>query len=450
MRRSFGRQGTSLIEVLTVMVVLLVGIFSVVRLFPPGFLVNRQAEETTFATRLATAEIERFQSGAANLMDAVVPGFPDLTTGSFTFDPHASPDDLSDARNVPPGVDPYYVSNVNRMRRVIGEMVRVPLATPTGMRGAGSAQGERGAIHMLSLGPSVMIPDGAGRFLNVTVYGAPMRRVSGLEAENPDSVRFLRGAGQYAIDYGQTEDDDHGITQVAFFPMPYPRRFRIQYDYWDPSTGEVNTRIIDFPSDSDTRFPDNVIPAHHEGWIALDSSHGYDPHVVPDSESVARQFRQLARGDLWGYQQTPRVVDPFEFKVLSDNIGPFANVGVLALNPLGRDYTEQSAFGMVPLTARIDYDVLDWRILREERPMPAAAPYTVRMSLRNLKRIGDMQEDHTSYLGLFRVAGSPDFLVYDTTSGLVVPPSEYRVDYRDGLVVFSDAFGAANAAGMFR
>lgn len=450
MRKGFGRQGTSLIEVLTVMVVLLIGIFSVVRLFPPGFLITRQTEETTFAARLATAEIERFQNGAANLMDAIVPGFPDLTTGAFTFDPDATPDDLSDARNVPSGVDPYYVSDVNRMRRVIGETVRVPLVSPTGSRGAGSAEGERGSIYMLSLGPSVMIPDGAGRFLNLRVYGAPLRRVSGLEAENPDSARFLRSPAQYAIDYGQTEGDDQGVTQIAFYPMPYPRRFRIQYDYLDPSTGETNTRIIDFPSDSDTRFADHMIPAYYEGWIALDSSQGYDPYVVPDSETVSRQFRQLARGDLWGFQQAAPTNDPYEFKVLSDNIGPFANVGVLALNPLGRDYMEYSTYGLVPLTARIDYDVLDWRILREERAMPAAAPYTVRMSLKNLKRLGDMEEDQTAYQGLFRVAGSPDFLVYDTTSGMVVPPSEYRVDYKEGLVVFSDAFGAANAAGTFR
>lgn len=47
MYRTRRNNGISLIEVLVVIVVLLVGIMSVVRLFPPGFLINRRTEATT-------------------------------------------------------------------------------------------------------------------------------------------------------------------------------------------------------------------------------------------------------------------------------------------------------------------------------------------------------------------------------------------------------------------
>ena len=47
--------------------------------------------------------------------------------------------------------------------------------------------------------------------------------------------------------------------------------------------------------------------------------------------------------DVWSTQ------DPYEYKVLSQNEGNFANVGVLAFNPLGRDYTEMTSNGATPL-----------------------------------------------------------------------------------------------------
>ena len=65
--------GTSLIEVLIVIVLLLIGIFSVIRLFPPGFLAARHSETATLASRLAKQEMDRYTNAAANLMDAVVP-----------------------------------------------------------------------------------------------------------------------------------------------------------------------------------------------------------------------------------------------------------------------------------------------------------------------------------------------------------------------------------------
>lgn len=453
MRSGIRQHGTSLIEVLAAIVILLVGILSVVRLFPPGFLINQRSAEATAASRLAAAEVDRFTNGAANLMEDIVPGFPDLTTGSFVFDQDATPDDLGTWTSAPSGVDPYYVSDVNRMRRVIGETVRVPIPSPLGTIGSGSSTGERGSVYMLSLGPAVMVSDGAGRFLNVTVYGSPMIARRYLDSTDPDSINRLRGLSEYAIDYGDNQDGGNTVTQIGFYPASYSRTFRMVYDYYDTSTGQVATKTRDFPDVNDTRFPlegsKRVIPAGYTGWVSLDAP-TYDPYIIADSEIVSRQFKQLARADSWGYQQSPSVSDPYEFKVLSDNTGTFANTGVVAFNPLGRDYTEVTSGGTVPLTARIDYDVLDWRIIHEDRAMPASGPYQVHMTLKNIKKIGDMEEDQTRYPGMFRSAGGPDMLVCNVATGQTIPSANYTVDYKQGIVTFTDSFGAANAATNFR
>src|SRR2546421_5793491 len=98
--RSQSRQtGISLIEVLVVLVLLLIGILSVIRLFPPGFLINKQVAETTAAGRLAKEEADRITNGAANLMDAIVPVIPIAVGGGYVFaiDTAATPDDFTEA-----------------------------------------------------------------------------------------------------------------------------------------------------------------------------------------------------------------------------------------------------------------------------------------------------------------------------------------------------------------
>lgn len=448
MSRTRGQSGTSLVEVLTVIVVLLVGIFAAVRLFPAGFSVNRQTSQADMATRLANAEIDRFTAGAANLMDAIAPGYTDPTSGAFVFDELATPDDLSPNLNPPTGVDAYYVSDINRFRHVIGETVRVPVSTPIG--------NERGGVYMLSLGPVVLTPDTGATFRGITVYSGSMQRVAGMDPNDPDSVSLLQQPTQYGVDTGSNRDGASVAARICLFPSPYERRFRLTYNYYDPTTGSIGRYTTMFPADGDTDArttmsgSERVVRAGAGGWFTL-AAPQYQPYMVADSESISRAFRQLGRSDLWGFQQTPPVADPYEFKVISDNTS-FANLGVLAFNPTGRDYTEQLPGGARPLTARIDYDVLDWRILREDRSMPASSPYRVRLLIPGIKKLGDIQDDQTQYAGIFGSAGGPDVMVYNLGTGQVVDAANYVINYEAGNLTFTDAFAqdAANATATFR
>src|ERR1041385_4562777 len=138
MQTSFRRHsGISLIEILTVLVLLLIAIFSLVRLFAPGFLINKRSEAATFATRIARQEMDRAIATAANLPDMIVPiqPVPIVAAPGYAFQIalNMTPDDISEIRALPAGlnVDPYYYSNINRVRRVFGESVRIPAPSPT-------------------------------------------------------------------------------------------------------------------------------------------------------------------------------------------------------------------------------------------------------------------------------------------------------------------------------
>src|SRR5262249_17885373 len=123
MKTANKENGISLIEVLVVMVLLLIGIFSLIRLFPPGFLVNKQTEAATLAGRLAKQEQDRFVNNATGLMEAIVPVVPIAIAAApgyaFKVDTDSTPDDLSQAPPNALGVDPYYYSDINKARRIV-------------------------------------------------------------------------------------------------------------------------------------------------------------------------------------------------------------------------------------------------------------------------------------------------------------------------------------------
>lgn len=435
------QRGISLIEVLVVMVLLLIGIFSIVRLFPPGFLITRQTESQTLGARLARQEMDRWNTLVANVPDHIVAVRPVPIAGPpgyvFLVDTDTVMDDLSPGRPNNMGVDPFYYADINKFRRILGESVRIPIPSPVAL----GPNTPRGSVYVVSAGPiyhfdPVAIsgcPPSPSIPQTVFVRGAPLfRRVSDI---SDDDIALNLGVQQYAIDY------DAG--QVAFTRSTTQRRYVATYSFID-ANNRAQT-IVD---------EEIIVPANTAVWVALQGNGGRP--LVPDSDLVSRGFadrtadwRCAPASFAWS------TTDPYEFLVLSPNEGSFANIGVLVFNPLGRDYTENTPAGPQPLTARIDFDVLDWHIIREDRPMPAAAPFTVKLALKNLKVLNYPEADGTKYAGLFRDSTIPpanrvDILVYDLSTGNRIAPANYTVDYRNGAITFTDAFGNANANGNFR
>ena len=423
------RSGISLIEVLVVLVLLLIGIFSVVRLFPGGFLVNKQSAEATYAQRLARQQLDFYTQLSANVMDAIVPIRLAAGGSQFEVATNVLPDDLSPGAPIAPGVDPYYYSGINKIRRILGETVRIPSPSPTSVG--------RGSVYMLSTGPVYFVP-WSGQTESIFVYGAPMscRVVDAQRFSVPD----VDSPSQYWVDYDS--------FSFAFQPAPFPRQFLLTYSYYDANS-QVQT-IVDETMN---------VPANTNSWFTTTGNAGRP--LAPDTDAVARKFRLLNTADLWSQQLGTAYDDPYEFKILSQNEGAFANVGVLVFNPFGYNHTEFTPSGPQPLTARIDYDVLDWHIIREDRPMQANGPYSVKLSLQGLKRVAkparadlgaqapDYEQDQTEYIGIFRdtsiaAAQRQDVLIYNVSTGDRVPEinpvlnqHNYRVNHKEGIVTFN-------------
>ncbi|MCS6950398.1 MAG: hypothetical protein NZ520_08070 [bacterium] len=436
----------SLIEVLAAIAVLTLGILVILKLFPGGFFVTRAAENRSLASRLAQQEVERWKNNAAALPAGILPLAPygDGNATGEAIDVTAHPDSFAPT-SLPSGIDPYYYSGINRWRRVVGERVRIPIPVPT-MAGQGS-------VYVLSAGPFVDLPlydpvSQVWRLNNLSVYGSPMVRI-GWQAQE-DAPPPLRGPHQYAIDYDASDDGSHDDVVVWFYPTSYPRDFNISFDYYDGNDGwrlkSVSKTIPNVVS-----VTGEPVRVELRNYLGPDGRPILEPgwRMRAGGETISREFRLLPLAQPWSD-------DPYEFKILYGNIGPYANVGVLLFNPRGRDYTERTARGTVPLTAYIDYTVLDWHILREDRMVPTV-PAEIKLNLRFLRQRGEKLDDQTTYEGLIRgvnwnalpagdpVRQQPDFVAVDLQTGQILDPitrpndtGSYRVDYRNGIVTVVD------------
>ena len=136
------QRGTSLIEVLVVIVVFLVGILAIVQIFPFGLDSLRASRAISLANSLARSEVQRLQGNSAQLPEAIVPTRT-LGTGFQVLEPGHDPAILdaptftsasvrgiqSSGQLVVDGT-PYgdwtRQSGANRVTRVLGEGRAVP------------------------------------------------------------------------------------------------------------------------------------------------------------------------------------------------------------------------------------------------------------------------------------------------------------------------------------
>jgi hypothetical protein len=174
------------------------------------------------------------------------------------------------------------------------------------------------------------------------------------------------------------------------------------------------------------------------------------------SDSVARQFEPIAAGASWSDNPTDPDFDPYQFKVMD----PMA--GVLAFNPAGYSYMEYTARGRQPLVANVDYTVLDWHIIREERRIPdtvdSRADLKAKLTLRDVKESQQsMEANGLVYGGLAPDYGMNfDVMAVDIETGLwytndptsLVPGTPRRaldVDYQAGIILFDPQYDIATA-----
>ncbi|MEQ1933128.1 MAG: prepilin-type N-terminal cleavage/methylation domain-containing protein, partial [Fimbriimonadaceae bacterium] len=129
--------GTSLVELLVVMVILLVGILAVVQIFPRGLQLIGIERSKTMMVNMANAEMDRIRGNLGQLPEQILP-VSYTTTNIIITDSNRDPNDLGPMTNRinttgtlldlvgNPLVAWQYGSGPNNVRRIVGEGTTIP------------------------------------------------------------------------------------------------------------------------------------------------------------------------------------------------------------------------------------------------------------------------------------------------------------------------------------
>jgi len=426
------RSGTTLVEVLVVIVVFLVGILAVAQIFPGGLQALRNSQFDTIATSLGRAEIEMLKNHVDQMPDDIVPVqyvwngsqlVISVQPGRFPNDlgpgPYGNMDangDLYDAGNDLIG-DWQTLTGPNITRRVLGEGKIIPAPKQVGAY--------FGSLLTLQFAPVVYNANYVSIF---QVFGNDMTKRVGVPPTG-----YTVGTGEYWI--------SNGNATIELPPNNYssPVSYSITVTGYLSGVRQELNQVVPLPAGDPG--------VHHFADI------GFFPgisNIEPDSVKVQREFVDVSSlaNDDWGSGAGNPNPDPYEYKLLSPQRG------LVLFNPSGYNYFVRQPDGSrQPLLGRVSYDVDDWRILNEEFQVPASYQYRLAVNALKVARgagpdglpnqgIGVQAPDST---GTYNNA---DLVIEDPNTGGVVMFQEgtndptktsFTVNKSTGLVTFLDA-----------
>ena len=378
------RAGTSLIELLVVIVVFLIGILAILQIFPGGLRVLATSRSNAVARQLARTEMERITSRPDILPEMILPvrySFVGGTTIDTFVDGSPNPNDLGPPRaGTGDGIDANgnliigsnqigrwdMVVGANRIRRVVGEGGRVPAPRQVG--------GYFGGLMLLQFAPISWDPTPPYDGL-LKVYGNDMVRRDG-------APNFRVRPWEYFI------EDAEDSAAVIYVPLDAATvaNYRLSMSAWiSNGTNTFRRTIVDStvgpvgPGTGFANFPLSGFAALQPGETFLGAEW--------ESIRLARQFRRLDAADVF-------TSSPYEFKLLD------ARLGTLLFNPAGYNFQEVRPGRRIPLVARVNYDVFDWRIIRDDFRINASYPFQQRLQLSNLMIPSSTRADGKTYAGL--------------------------------------------------
>jgi len=356
--RQKGRRtlGTTLIEILVVIVVFLVGILAVIQIFPKGFQLLLLNRNKIVAQALARDYVETLKARPDQLPEQIVSAYYD-GSGNLIIDSSKDPNDLStlvstlningfgnDSNALPLG-NWQFLTGSNVFRRVIGEGRRVPAPRAVGASAFGG-------LMVLQFGPIYYRSATITTPANMSVYGNDLQQIIGVPApqiQRTDYQYFLANPGDGTISIvlpsGSAADSD--------------RFYRVSFSAYVNSGGSIVKRDYS-----------ELTPVRVVGQASVDASGQY-PYsaavslatLVPDPVQsvdlntlrVQRFFLPIAKGTTFSPS------DPYQYILMNENLG------VLLFNPIGNSTTiSREGHDREPLSARVNYDVYDWRILHDD------------------------------------------------------------------------------------
>ncbi len=421
------RSGASLVEILVVIVVFLVGILGVIQVFPKGLSILRTTRNNSVATNLARAEAERLKGLAEQLPDAILPVNYDAA-GAMVLDLNRRLDDyvpsstgLTNAGALQRGPEAplaewqrYVGPNV--ARRVFGEgkVITAPRVANVG------STTDYGSVMFLQFGPITST--------GVVVYGGDLNRR--LVFDMP-TVPFVRDDFQYFFLDTDSNADEVFLPQGAYRNRQY--RVAVNAVIDNGTTQQSRSFVLTVPvpvGAPGNRFyqPANLVATIQAGL-------GGGENVVrleDDTIRVQRIFEQLLLADSFLSNPAQRDDAAYQVKVIDPNLG------FLLFNAQGYNYEERMRNGRRPLQAKVDYDVFDWRIMREDFRVPSDGnPH--RLIMGGLKVLNEQNLDGRLYsgLGFPGISQNRDFVLIDLETGGIFDPVTYAVDKSIGSVSFT-------------
>ncbi len=494
--------GTSLVEILVVIVIFLIGILAVVQIFPRGFRLLLTSRNNSQAVALGRAEVEIIKSNPELLPEEILPvqyasNAPFVNT---TLDPLAlgplgdaiSPGGVLWRGSVEAVKNWMLSSGPNRARRIIGEGQRVPAPRRIDLSGAvGLNPTDQdtmltyGGLLMVNRGPVATHPDPS--VSSFVVYandmsrsvGEPRETVNGatvtVEARQSDGLPFSSAptfAGVLAASPVATAPFEFFVANAdrpdasILFPATYrfDRSYRLRmsayigdgvsakrYDYTTlcvriPRVPRTASFVRVFLADLLANTP-NAKP----GGTSFFSAELETIRIAPMYDQIPLASNWACRADLPSSDQdyVPgdyAAINPFQVKVVNPSLG-----ALLFSAAARQGVVNRPGGASEPLLARVDYDVYDWRIIREDFRNTGSP--TLSLSLQSIKVGTQSGPDGRANEGLWGVSspldesGKPadNVLVIDLTTGFPVEeidPATNRalvtVDKSRGSITFVD------------
>lgn len=410
-----------MIELLVVIVVFLIGVLAVIQVFPGGFRIIARTRSVTIANQLARAEAERLRGLADSLPEMILPIqlVHNGTDVVVQADPTRDPNNLGPQTNfidyngnVHDAADNVLgswsdVTGANAFRRIIGEGGPVPAPRRVGA--------ELGGLRMLNFAPISF--DAASD--NLHVYGSNMVKREGAPV-----------ADQRVVEYEYFIEDPEEPGAKLYLPAETPCTYRVTFRDKIKPGAEIEILLgratVAVPASPGTYFEVDLGTLSSGAFIGSEF----------DSIQVAREFERVAVFS----------ANPYEYRLLDPTLG------LLLFNPIGATFVERQPGGRrVPLRARVDYDVRDWRVIRDEFRVPDNQVPQIKLRLGSLMRSGGSQADQKTFNGLpipVQVVGQPigtterrDFILMDVETGGIFVPQAYRVDPGYGVLTLVDQDG---------
>ncbi len=411
--RKRARRGVSLIEILVVLVLLVLGILIIVRLYPSGFFSITSVGNATLADSLGQAAVQSQAQNTTGLPESILPV-------------NSTTKDLSPASAADASYDSDDPALLDKARVINNETITIPAAS-----GA-----TRQSVYIVNYGPLVMpvLANDASLPKYLSINSPYWKTLSGSytdavapKSDYPQDTIFPGQQqcfvdytnGRVAVPYAQGYDQPFVLMVVAHDTVSntdktYPLTFKV------PHSGSDGPPVLTEAIDLRTRvpYPDSQ-KYYNGGWFdpvvqgnntdASGKTYTYNTDTSPvtpplpwKSVMLYRAFHAPA-GTVTSSNPEGFSADPYEFTLTSPNIidtvgTSLANVGAIVFNPLAAGGSGSNA-----LKARISYLTYSWKVLHEDRnipALPAGNTSVERLTLKNLKRAGDNNPDNSIYSGL--------------------------------------------------